>query len=51
MRIIAKIKIEGMMPGKVVEVPDELGERLIARKMAVRVPEPKPEPAEDKGEE
>lgn len=47
MKIVARIKIDGMMPGKVVEVPDEFGERLIARKLAVRVPEPKPAKKED----
>lgn len=45
MKIIAKIKVNGVRAGEPVDVSDELGKRLIARRMAEAAPAERPKPA------
>ena len=44
MKIIAKIKINGTRPGAPVDVEDDYGRALIARKLAKEVKVEKPKP-------
>lgn len=51
MKIIAKIKIDGIRAGEPVDVSDELGKRLIARRMAKLAPGVKSKPAKKEVDE